>query len=156
MKFKVCEAIRFQSSLRDITGVESEVSNRLPYGNPLRVLIGQKSFIHIPHQSSTADERNTKANSFFLRKANDLDSERQPPPIQHFQQGNPKNYAENTIISAGVRNCIEMRTNQKSWRIKRRAGINCPQISSGIDLNFQSQKFHPRRNLPMAVLHRGR
>ena len=74
-----------------------------------------------------------EAYSFLFGEANHLDAEGKPSSLQLFQQRNGKHNSEDAVISTGVRNSIEVRSDQEARSVGLRGRINPAEISCGID-----------------------
>jgi hypothetical protein len=69
--------------------------------------------------------------------------------------------AENAIERAGVRDCVQMRTDQKGRRGRRgrrvwRGWIDGPEVPGGIDSYAHAQPIHPSGEARVDLAHRRR
>jgi hypothetical protein len=69
------------------------------------------------------------------------------------QQSNGKHNSEDAIISAGIRNSIEVRSEEQAWSVRLQRRIYCTEISSSIDSHLSTEWFHPSGNLFVALPH---
>ena len=97
---------------------------------------GLASFIESADQCAAADEWRAETNSFLFGEANDFNSERKSSPIQSLQQRNRQHHAEHPVVSSGVGDRIEMRSQQQSRRFRF-----CSQDRTRA--NFRRRQFLP-------------
>src|SRR5262249_15508957 len=110
MNLEIAESIFCQSCFRQTRRIEAERTNCIGNAQAVRIANAEKRFIQCAHQRAASDERDTEAYTFFFRESHNLDAERHAEAGQGVHHGNAHDDSENAVESAGVRNGIEMRT----------------------------------------------
>jgi hypothetical protein len=120
---------------------EAKVANRLLDGNALCILERKQLAVQPAHQRKAAEEWLDKTNALFFREADDLDREAQSPTAELFYQSQSYYYAQDAVEGARIRDRIQVRTDDQSWRILR--AEQPAQIARGIHVHGHSGRLHP-------------
>jgi len=156
MELQVGQNIILYCGIGNFRRIQSKVFNGGPNGNSLQVPDLQEFSIQSANQSAAANERNAKAHSFFLGKADNLDSKGELSSFKAFQQSDAQDDAENSVVGSSVWDGIKVRSDEKSRRSRVRAGIEAPQISCVVYRDSCSYRCQPARDFRMAITRRGR
>ena len=143
----------WHNSLGNLCRIQAEFLNYFSHGQPSRILCLQQMTNSSDH-SAAADERYAEPNSFFLREPNHLDGERQLGTLKSLKQRHRHHNTEDSVIAPGVRHRVEVRTDQKPWRLIRAGWIKRSEIACCIDFRSRTKGLYPTRNRPMDIVHR--
>ena len=117
VKFKIAQRIVAQTGLRNFCR-DSGQTPRSPCARKFLAHLGRSrsSSSSRAHQRAAADEWQCRSVLLLLRKIQRPRSRREAfAPRSSSSKRNGKHHSENAVISAGVRNGIEVRTDQQPW-----------------------------------------
>src|SRR5215468_8477008 len=153
VNLKIAESVICQPGFNETRWVEAERTNCIGNAQAVRIENVEKRFIQCAHQRAASDERDTEAHTFLFREANNLNAERHAEAGQGVHHGNAHDDSENAIESSGVRNGIEMRTDDYAACSGSSCWIEAAEISGGVNRDAHAELFHAAGKLTMNVAH---